>query len=130
MTETRVSFNGKKKKPAGVFIRLHDSMLNEMQISVLCNPKRSSTENILAIGMPVAGSETGYEATVSHYEAKLAERDTVISRLWTALESIEMRIDTLPTDEEYGSGRFASEMKRQALTIVREEMKALKGQEA
>ncbi|ASC04997.1 hypothetical protein [Acetobacter pasteurianus] len=81
MTETRAPFNGKKKEPIGVFVRLHDGMLNEKQIAALCNPKRSSTENILAIGTPVTGGERDYEATVAHYEAKLAERDAEIAKL-------------------------------------------------
>ncbi|ASL41508.1 MULTISPECIES: hypothetical protein [Acetobacter] len=68
MTETRAPFNGKKKDPIGVFVRLHDGMLNEKQIAALCNPKRSSTENILTIGTPVTGGEMDYYAQIIWFE--------------------------------------------------------------
>lgn len=44
-------------QPTGVFVRLHDGALNEEQIAKLCNPKRTMTESLLAIGTPVAGGE-------------------------------------------------------------------------
>ena len=44
-------------KPTGVFVRLHDGALNEEQIAKLCNPKRTMTESLLAIGTPVTGGE-------------------------------------------------------------------------
>lgn len=88
MTETRAPFNGNRKEPVGVFVRLHDGMLNEKQIAALCNPKRSSTENILTIGTPVTGGEIDYEATVAHYEAKLAERDARIADLENVLQGM------------------------------------------
>lgn len=53
-----------------------------------------------------------------------------IARLWSALDGIEMGIDALPDDNEDYSRMTAREMQRQALIIVKEEMKALKGLEA
>ncbi|CEF41085.1 hypothetical protein predicted by Glimmer/Critica [Acetobacter senegalensis] len=44
-------------KPTGVFVRLHNGALNEEQIAKLCNPKRTMTESLLAIGTPVTGGE-------------------------------------------------------------------------
>ena len=120
MTETRAPFNGKKKDPIGVFVRLHDGMLNEKQIAALCNPKRSSTENILTIGTPVTGGEMDYYAQIIWFEdapepeivawrnrdikkgdnikvvrqtdalAKLAEKDAEIARLRKALEGAKI----------------------------------------
>ncbi|MGO2958632.1 MAG: hypothetical protein ACTIDN_06295 [Acetobacter sp.] len=44
-------------KTTGVFVPLDDGMLNESQIAKICNPKKSMTENLLAIGTPVTGGE-------------------------------------------------------------------------
>ena len=45
------------QKPTGVFVRLRDGTLSEDQINALYNPKRSGTENLLAIGTPVQRGE-------------------------------------------------------------------------
>lgn len=47
-----------------------------------------------------------------------------------ALEEIELGIDALSIEDDDGRRMAASEMKRQALEVVRSEMKALKGPEA
>lgn len=62
--------------------------------------------------------------------AKLAEKDVEIARLRSALDEIEMGIDALPDELECGDRMTAREMQRQALIIVKEEMKDLKGPEA
>ncbi|CCT58541.1 hypothetical protein [Acetobacter pasteurianus] len=62
--------------------------------------------------------------------AKLAEKDAKIARLRQALDEIEMGIDALPDDNEDYSKMSAREMQRQALIIVKTEVKALKGPEA
>lgn len=92
MTETRAPFNGKKKEPAGVFVRLP---LSEDAASIIRNDIASQilttdalTDTILAIGRPVTGGEMDYEATVAHYEAKLAERDARIADLENALQGM------------------------------------------
>ena len=61
---------------------------------------------------------------------KLAEKDAEISRLRSALEEIEMGIDALPDELECGGRMTAREMRRQALEVVKAEVKALKGPEA
>lgn len=59
--------------------------------------------------------------------ALLAARDAEIARLREALDQIEIGIDALPDELECGDRMTAREMQRQALIIVKEEMKALKG---
>ncbi|WP_086635733.1 hypothetical protein [Acetobacter sp. DsW_059] len=61
----------------------------------------------------------------------LAERDVKIARLQEALAEIELGIDALSDEDEDedDDGRRipAREMKRQALEVIRSEIKALKG---
>ncbi|MFT8886530.1 MAG: hypothetical protein ABF946_10050 [Acetobacter papayae] len=62
------------QKPTGVFVRLHNGQLSEGQIAKICNPKRTMTENLLAIGMPVAGSElevVAYDNVASGYLSRV-----------------------------------------------------------
>ncbi|GCD53076.1 hypothetical protein [Acetobacter pasteurianus] len=129
MTETRAPFNGKKKEL--FLIQLPMSAENVMtvrkHIMSQCVTNDAIVNGIRAIGMPATGSKMDYEATVAHYEAKLAERDAEISRLWAALDSIECGIDALPADNEYGSRISAHQMQWQAVDLVKEEIKALKG---
>lgn len=66
----------------------------------------------------------------SDAQAALAAAQAEIARLWSALDEIEMGVDALPDDNEDYSRMTAREMQRQALIIVKEEMKALKGPEA
>ena len=63
-------------------------------------------------------------------DAEIAKLRAEIECFHKALESIEMGIDALPDDNEDYSRMTAREMQRQALIIVKEEMKALKGLEA
>lgn len=69
-------------------------------------------------------------AGVSGAVVMKADADAVIARLWAALDSIEYGIDALPDDNEDGSLMSVHEMQRQALAIVKAEVKALKGPEA
>lgn len=115
------------------------------------------TSGILAIGTPVTGDELRCEAVLQYLTesrslrvvswnvkpfpdksevqvtpladaiAKLAEKDAEIARLWSALDEIEMGIDALPDDNEDYSKMSAREMRRQALEVVKAEVKALKG---
>lgn len=88
-------------KPTGVFVRLHDGLLNETQIAKLCNPKRSMTESLLAIGTPVTGGDMPVITTLgtlrdpvpcvrqSDALAKLAEKDAEIARYREAMEEAQ-----------------------------------------
>ncbi|MCP1271252.1 hypothetical protein [Acetobacter cerevisiae] len=60
-------------------------------------------------------------------DAEIAKLRAEIECFHKALESIEMGIDALPDDNEDYSRMTAREMQRQALIIVKEELKALKG---
>lgn len=67
------------------------------------------------------------QAALADAQAEIVWKDDEIDRLWAALESIELSIDALPDDMEDYSKMTAREMQRQALIIVKEEVKALKG---
>lgn len=123
MTETRAPFNGKKKEPAGVFVRLP---LSEDAASIIRDDIASQilttdalTHTILAIGTPVTGGEMDYEATVAHYEGKLAERDADIARLQGALSGLLQEWEKLT--------RYGSPLAKQANPRVATAKEVLKG---
>ena len=107
--------------------------------TLLCDYKKSQAH------IAARDAEIAEERRISNLRADAVERwantcaqqDEVIdglraeiARLWSALDGIEMGIDALPDDNEDYSRMTAREMQRQALIIVKEEMKALKGLEA
>lgn len=91
MTETHAPFNGKKKEPAGVFIRLPISVSDAAAFKIKLSENHMVGDAILAIGTPVTGGEIDYEATVAHYEGKLAERDARIAELEAKLATESKR---------------------------------------
>ncbi|KXV79702.1 hypothetical protein AD953_01310 [Acetobacter malorum] len=60
-------------------------------------------------------------------QVEIVRKDDEIDRLWAALESIELSIDALPDDMEDYSKMNAREMRRQALEVVKDEVKAMEG---
>ena len=66
----------------------------------------------------------------SDHQAAIAALEAEVGRLRESLEEIELGIDALSIEDDDGRRMAASEMKRQALEVVRSEMKALKGPEA
>lgn len=70
------------------------------------------------------------QAALADAQAENVRKDDEIDRLWAALESIELSIDALPDDMEDYSKMNAREMRRQALEVVKDEVKALKGSTA
>lgn len=66
----------------------------------------------------------------SDHQAAIAALEAEVGRMREALEEIELGIDALSIEDDDGRRMAASEMKRQALEVVRSEMKALKGPEA
>ncbi|WP_215754240.1 hypothetical protein [Acetobacter sp. P5B1] len=70
------------------------------------------------------------QAALAAAHVDIARKDDEIDRLWAALENIEVSIDALPDDMEDYSKMNAREMRRQALEVVKDEVKTLKGQEA
>lgn len=67
------------------------------------------------------------QSALADAQAEIMRKDDEIDRLWAALESIESSIDALPDDMEDYSKMNAREMRRQALDVVKDEVKALKG---
>lgn len=147
------------QKPTGVFVRLPLSVRDAAYMLMITGTAEVQP-SLLAIGTPVTGGGLDYCAQIVWHEdavepevaawrrhdikkgdnikvvsqtdalAKLAEKDAEIARLWSALEDIEMGIDALPDDNEDYSKMSAREMRRQALEVVKAEVKALKGPEA
>ncbi|KXV59963.1 hypothetical protein AD947_03110 [Acetobacter tropicalis] len=74
--------------------------------------------------------QSDHIAKLAEKDAEIVRKDAEIERLWAALEGIEVSIDALPDDNEDYSRMSAREMQRQALEVVKAEVKALKGTEA
>ena len=65
--------------------------------------------------------------TLSDHQAQIAALEAEVVRLREVIEEIELGIDALSSEEDDGGRITSSEMKRQALEVVRSEVKALKG---
>ena len=63
----------------------------------------------------------------SDAQPQIAALEAEIMRLRGVLEEIELGIDALSSEEDDGGRMASSEMKRQALEVVRSEIKVLKG---
>lgn len=142
------------QKPTGVFVRLPLSDEQRAKIVAEMIPPPISVSDAfekvaLNIGTPVTGGDlevaaydniaSGHLSRVrpcganielvrqSDAQAKIAALEAEVARLRETMEEIELGIDALSSEEDDGGRMTSSEMKRQALEVIRSEVKALKG---
>lgn len=124
--------------PTGVFVRLPLTAEHLNKFQHYRNGGCKPDVVMRAIGTPVTGGKlkpflpntAGPLVKLSDAQTAIAALEAEVGRLREVIEEIELGIDALSSEEDDGGRMTASEMKRQALEVVRSEIKALKGPEA